>query len=41
LWIKLANTIKLRLLIRQTEVNPNPTTELAKIKAEGGVLAEW
>jgi hypothetical protein len=38
LWIRLANTIKLRLLIRQTEVNPNPTTELAKIKAEGGVL---
>jgi hypothetical protein len=38
LWIKLANTIKLRLLIRQTEVNPNPTAEIAKIKAEGGVL---
>jgi hypothetical protein len=38
LWIRLANTIKLRLLIRQSEVNPNPTAELAKIKANGGVL---
>jgi hypothetical protein len=38
LWIKLANTIKLRLLIRQSEVNANPTAEVAKIKAEGGVL---
>lgn len=38
LWIKLANTLKLRLLIRQSEINPNPTAELAKIEAEGGVL---
>jgi hypothetical protein len=38
LWIKFANTIKLRLLIRTTEINANPSTELAKIKAEGGVL---
>jgi hypothetical protein len=38
LWIKLANTIKLRLLIRTSEVNPNPTAELAKIEANGGVL---
>ncbi|WEK35810.1 MAG: SusD/RagB family nutrient-binding outer membrane lipoprotein [Candidatus Pseudobacter hemicellulosilyticus] len=38
LWIKMANTIKLRLLIRATQVNNNPTAELAKIKANGGVL---
>lgn len=38
LWIKMANTIKLRLLIRASKVNANPTAELAKIKAEGGVL---
>jgi hypothetical protein len=38
LWIKLANTIKLRLLIRTSEINPNPTAELAKIEASGGVL---
>lgn len=37
-WVKLANTIKLRLLIRQTNLNSNPAAELAKIKAEGGVL---
>lgn len=38
LWTKFANTIKLRLLIRQSDVNANPTAELAKIKANGGVL---
>ena len=38
MWIKLANTIKLRLLIRLSEVNPNPTAELTKITATGGVL---
>jgi hypothetical protein len=38
LWTKLANTLKLRLLIRQSEINPNPTAELAKIEAEGGVI---
>lgn len=39
LWVKLANTIKLRLLIRQSEIsNPDLNAELAKIKAEGGVL---
>jgi len=37
-WIKFANTLKLRLLIRQSEINPNPTTEIAKIRANGGVL---
>lgn len=37
-WIRLANTIKLRLLIRLSEVNANPTAELAKITAKGGVL---
>jgi hypothetical protein len=38
LWTLLANTLKLRMLIRQSEVNPNPTAELAKIVTEGGVL---
>jgi hypothetical protein len=38
LWVRLANTIKLRLLIRQTETNVNAAAELAKIKANGGVL---
>jgi hypothetical protein len=38
LWIRLANTIKLRLLIRTSEITPNPTEELTKIKANGGVL---
>lgn len=38
LWTRLANTLKLRLLIRTSEVNPNPTAELAKIVAKGGVL---
>jgi hypothetical protein len=38
LWTKLANTIKLRILIRLSEVNPNPAAELAKIQANGGVL---
>ncbi|MFP5040321.1 SusD/RagB family nutrient-binding outer membrane lipoprotein [Parasediminibacterium sp. JCM 36343] len=38
-WIKYANTIKLRMLIRQSEVAGfNPTTEIAKIIAHGGVL---
>jgi hypothetical protein len=32
-WVKFANTIKLRLLIRQSQVNPNPTAELTKIRA--------
>jgi len=32
-WVKLANTLKLRLLIRQSQINPNPTAELAKIQA--------
>jgi hypothetical protein len=38
LWLRLANTIKLRLLIRLSEVNPNPTAEIAKIESTGGVL---
>ena len=38
LWTRLANTLKLRLLIRLSEVNANPTAELAKIVAKGGVL---
>ncbi|MET0393604.1 MAG: SusD/RagB family nutrient-binding outer membrane lipoprotein [Chitinophagaceae bacterium] len=37
-WIKFANTLKLRLLIRQSEVPGfNPATEIAKISV-GGVL---
>ncbi len=38
-WIKFANTLRLRLLIRQSEVSGfNPATETAKIIADGGVL---
>lgn len=39
LWEKFANTIKLRLLLRTSLINPNPTAELAKIEAKGGVLS--
>jgi hypothetical protein len=39
MWIKFANTVRLRLLIRQSQIPGfNPTTELAKISANGGVL---
>ncbi|MBC7888829.1 MAG: SusD/RagB family nutrient-binding outer membrane lipoprotein [Ferruginibacter sp.] len=38
LWVKFANTLKLRLLIRQSKVNASPTAELAKISTNGGVL---
>jgi hypothetical protein len=39
LWIKLANTIRLRILLRQSELPGfNPTAELAKITDNGGVL---
>ena len=39
LWIAFANTLKLRLLIRQSEISGfDPTAELAKITATGGVL---
>ena len=38
LWTKLANTLKLRILIRLSEVDANPSAELAKIKTNGGVL---
>lgn len=37
-WIKFANTLKLRLLIRQSRSIGNPTEELAKIEANGGIL---
>lgn len=38
-WIKFANTLKLRLLIRQSEVSGfSPAAEIAKIEANGGVL---
>jgi hypothetical protein len=39
LWIRFANTLKLRLLIRQSEVAGfSPNAEIAKIVAKGGVL---
>lgn len=41
LWIKFANTLKLRLLIRQSETTyatTAPTAEIAKIVANGGCL---
>ncbi|WP_207514890.1 SusD/RagB family nutrient-binding outer membrane lipoprotein [Longitalea luteola] len=39
LWTKFANTLKLRLLIRQSEMAGfNPGSEIAKIQANGGVL---
>ena len=38
-WVRLANTIKLRLLIRQSEISGfSPAAELTKIQATGGVL---
>lgn len=38
-WIKFANTLKLRLLIRQSEIPGfNPASEIAKIINKGGVI---
>lgn len=38
-WIKFANTIKLKLLINQSEVSGfDPSAELAKITSNGGVM---
>jgi hypothetical protein len=38
-WIHFANTLKLRLLIRQSEVEGfNPSAEINKIEANGGIL---
>lgn len=37
-WIKFANTLKLRLLIHESEVISTPDAEIAKINANGGVL---
>lgn len=38
-WIKFANTLKLRMLIRQSEITGfNPSAEITKIIANGGVL---
>lgn len=38
-WTRFANTMKLRLLIRQSEIPGfNPSAEIAKILANGGVL---
>ena len=40
-WIKFANTLKLRLLIRQSQVQGfDPAADAAKIVSEGGVLHE-
>lgn len=39
LWIKFANTLKLRMLIRQSQMSGfNPTAEITKIINAGGVL---
>src|SRR5450432_470448 len=39
IWIKFANTLKLRLLIRQSEVSGfDPSADIAKINANGGPL---
>lgn len=39
LWTKFANTLKLRLLIRQSQTAGfSPTAELTKIRAEGSIL---
>lgn len=39
LWTKFANTLKLRMLIRQSEITGfNPAGEIAKIQNNGGVL---
>lgn len=39
LWTLFANTLKLRLLIRQSQVSGfNPSAQIAKIQATGGVL---
>jgi hypothetical protein len=39
LWTKFANTLKLRLLIRQSQMSGfNPAAEIAKIQANGGLL---
>ena len=39
LWTKFANTLKLRMLIRQSQVAGfNPSAEIAKITGNGGVL---
>jgi len=38
-WIKFANTLKLRMLLRQSEVSGfDPSAEITKIEAHGGVL---
>lgn len=40
-WIRFANSLKLRLLLRQSEVSGfNPSAQLAKIQATGGVLQD-
>ncbi len=38
-WIKFANTLKLRLLIRQSQISGfDPSAQIAKIQSNGGVL---
>lgn len=40
-WIRFANTLKLRLLLRQSQVSGfNPSAELDKIKNKGGILQD-
>ena len=38
-WNRFANTIRLRILLRQSKNGTKPSSELAKITANGGVLA--
>jgi hypothetical protein len=41
LWIHFANTLKLRLLIRQSQVSGfDPSAEISKIESSGGVLSD-
>lgn len=41
LWKQFANTVRLRLLIRQSEVSGfNPAAEIAKIQSSGGLLTD-
>jgi hypothetical protein len=40
-WARFANTLKLRLLLRQSEISGfNPTAELTKIQNDGGILQD-
>ena len=39
-WIKFANTLKLRLLLRQSELGINTSAEIAKIQSSGGIAED-